>query len=182
MTGLTQALANFVANPTFGGQEQAACEIAKTGLMDTIATMMAGHDEPVVKIVRQFVGEPPAHGQAPVPFTGEMYSAAQAAMINGTAGHALDYDDVALSGHPSTALVPAILAAGYVLKSSGQDALRAYVVGYLVATKQGTATPPAITACELASTAKVTRAPSLSSGFAPLVRLRILKCWRARRD
>lgn len=132
MTGLTQALANFVANPTFGGQEQAACEIAKTGLMDTIATMMAGHDEPVVKIVRQFVGEPPAHGQAPVPFTGEMYSAAQAAMINGTAGHALDYDDVALSGHPSTALVPAILAAGYVLKSSGQDALRAYVVGYEV--------------------------------------------------
>lgn len=130
MTGLTQSMANFVANPTFGEDEKAACEIAKTGLMDTIATMMAGHEEPVVKIVRKFVGAPPAKGEAPVPFTGEMYSAADAAMINGTAGHALDYDDVALSGHPSTAIAPAILAAGYVLNSSGQDILRAYVIGY----------------------------------------------------
>lgn len=132
MTGLTQTIANFVANPTFGGKEKEACEVAKTGMMDTIATMMAGHEEPVVKIVREFVGNPPAHGEAPVPFTGQMYSAADAAMINGTAGHALDYDDVALSGHPSTAIAPAVLAAGYVLNSSGLDALRAYVIGYEV--------------------------------------------------
>jgi ABC-type dipeptide/oligopeptide/nickel transport system permease subunit len=32
------------------------------------------------------------------------------AWINGTAAHALDYDDVGLRGHPSTVLVPAILA------------------------------------------------------------------------
>lgn len=132
MTGLTQALATYVAHPSFDNQEQAACAIAKTGFIDTIATMMAGHNEPVVNIVREFFGQPPAQGEAPVPFAGLMYPAAQAAFINGTAAHALDYDDVALSGHPSTALVPAILAEGYALDSSGEDALRAYVVGYEV--------------------------------------------------
>ena len=132
MTGLTQELAAYVANPSFGGHEQAACAIAKTGIMDTIATMMAGSNEPVVNIVRKFLGENPGSGEAPVPFTHTMHPAAQAAFINGTAAHALDYDDVALSGHPSTAIAPAILAEGYVLNCSGQDALRAYVVGYEV--------------------------------------------------
>ncbi len=53
-------------------------------------------------------------------------------MINGTAGHALDYDDVALAGHPSTVLVPALLAEGEAIGASGADLLRAYLVGYEV--------------------------------------------------
>jgi 2-methylcitrate dehydratase PrpD len=57
MTGLTQALAAFVAAPTFGSNEQGALAVAKTGFMDTIATMLAGHNEPVVNIVRQFFGD-----------------------------------------------------------------------------------------------------------------------------
>ena len=39
-----------------------------------------------------------------------MASSEAAAWINGAAAHALDFDDVALGGHPSTVLVPAILA------------------------------------------------------------------------
>jgi 2-methylcitrate dehydratase PrpD len=132
MTGLTQALAAFVSKPTFGNNEQGALAVAKTGFMDTIATMMAGHNEPVVNIVRQFLANTTTPAEAPVPFLGTMHPAAQAAFITAVAGHALDYDDVALSGHPSTALVPAILAEGYVLNSSGLEALRAYVVGYEV--------------------------------------------------
>ena len=132
MTGLTKALAAFVAAPTFGGQETAAYAVAKTGFIDTIATMMAGHREPVVDIVRQFFAESPTPAQAPVPFLGTLHPAAQAAFINAVAGHALDYDDVAISGHPSTVLVPAILAEAYKLNCSGLEALRAYVVGYEV--------------------------------------------------
>jgi 2-methylcitrate dehydratase PrpD len=131
-TGLTKALAEFVAKPTFGGQEQAAYTIAKTGFIDTIATMMAGHREPVVDVVRQFFAQATTPAEAPVPFLGTMHPAAQAAFINAVAGHALDYDDVAISGHPSTVLVPAILAEGYKLNSSGLDAVRAYIVGYEV--------------------------------------------------
>ena len=135
MTGipqLTEALAAFVAQPSFGDDEQAACDIAKSGFIDTLGTMLAGCDEPVVRIMRAHVGAQ-TPGEAPVvPFTGALLPAAQAACINGVAAHALDYDDVALSAHTSTVLVPAILAVGHVLDVTGREALRAYVVGYEV--------------------------------------------------
>ena len=44
----------------------------------------------------------------------------------------LDYDDVGMDGHPSAALTPAILAEGWTLGSSGEEALAAYVAGYEV--------------------------------------------------
>ena len=55
-----------------------------------------------------------------------------AALVNGTVGHSLDYDDIAISliGHPSVFLVPAILAIGESIGSSGEDILTAYVLGY----------------------------------------------------
>src|SRR5262249_1144893 len=62
--------------------------------------------------------------------TGETSTAPEAAWINGTAAHALDYDDVAVRGHPSTVLVPAILAEGETLGISGDEMITAYVVGY----------------------------------------------------
>jgi 2-methylcitrate dehydratase PrpD len=58
-----------------------------------------------------------------------------AALLNGMAGHALDYDDVTdpLSGHPSVALVPALLAVAEHVGASGEELLAAYVVGFEVA-------------------------------------------------
>ena len=58
--------------------------------------------------------------------------APEAAWINGAAAHALDYDDVALRGHPSAVLVPAILAEGSRCKASGAQMATAYVAGYEV--------------------------------------------------
>src|SRR5262249_10297115 len=73
----------------------------------------------------------PSSGDATLYFSGERVPAPEAAWINGTAGHALDYDDVAsLRGHPSTVLVPAIVAEGEALGASGRDMLAAYVTGY----------------------------------------------------
>lgn len=132
MTSLTQSLAAFVAKPTFGGFEKEAFEIATLGFIDTVGTMIAGASEPVVKIVLEHYADAQTPAEAPVPITGQMKPSVVAACINATAGHALDYDDVALSGHPSTVLVPAILAEGHRLGVAGEDALRAYVVGYEV--------------------------------------------------
>ena len=132
MSGLTQQLAAYVAQPDFGPHEQAACAVARTGFIDTVATLMAGSGEPVVAIMLAHAGGVRTPAEAPVPFAGLMLPAPQAALINGVAAHALDYDDVALSAHTSTVLVPAILAEGHRLDVSGADALRAYVVGYEV--------------------------------------------------
>lgn len=133
MTGLTESLSRFIAKPGLDTLPAAAARIVKTGFIDTVATMIAGRDEPVVRIVREFVAARRAGArEAHVLFSGEMAASADAALINATAAHALDYDDVALGGHPSVVLVPAVLAAGQSLGSSGADALRAYLVGYEV--------------------------------------------------
>ena len=131
MTSLTDSIAHFVSVGTEVPAE--AARIVRTGFIDTVATMIAGRDEPVVGIVRQFVAARRSTArEARVLFGAEMAAAADAALINATAGHALDYDDVALGGHPSTVMVPALMAEGEHLGSSGADVVRAYLVGYEV--------------------------------------------------
>ena len=132
MNNLTQQLASYVAHPVFGDYEQAALAVAGTGFVDTVGTMLAGSHELVVQIMLRHAGVVQTPAEAPVPFAGLMLPAPQAALINGVAAHALDYDDVALSAHTSTVLVPAILAEGHRLDVSGVEALRAYVVAYEV--------------------------------------------------
>ena len=133
MTGLTESLSRFVANPHIDALPDAVARIVRTGFIDTVATMLAGRNEPVVTIVRGFVAARRSSArESRLLFGEEMAAAADAALINATAAHALDYDDVAIGGHPSTVLVPAILAEGQCLDASGADALRAYLVGYEV--------------------------------------------------
>src|SRR5437667_1039570 len=126
---LTQELGRFASGIAFEALPAEAVEIARTGFIDTIATMIAGAHDPAPQLLRR--GLAPAPGPASLYFSGETSTAPEAAWINGTAGHALDYDDVAsLRGHPSTVLVPAILAEGETLGISGRDMLAAYVAGY----------------------------------------------------
>ena len=131
MSGLTDSIAHFVSGGTAVPEE--AARIVRTGFVDTIATMIAGRNETVVRIARDFVAARRSVAtEARVLFTRGTAAAADAALVNATAAHALDYDDVALGGHPSTVLVPAVLAEGERLGSTGADALRAYLVGYEV--------------------------------------------------
>src|SRR5215469_5113916 len=127
--GLTQDLGRFVADLSFERLPQDAAEVARIGFIDCIATIIAGAPDPAPQLLRRALQ--PTDGQATLYFAGERSPAPEAAWINGTAGHALDYDDVAsLRGHPSTVLVPAIIAEGEALGASGRDLLAAYVVGY----------------------------------------------------
>ena len=129
--GLTHGLAEFVARRLDAPDE--AVRIAKSGFIDAIATMIAGRAEPVVGVVREFVAQrQSAAREASVHLGSNLVASADAALINGTSAHALDYDDVALGGHPSTVLVPAVLAESEWLAASGTDAIRSYLVGYEV--------------------------------------------------
>src|SRR3954447_24726698 len=125
---LTQELGRFAANLSFEKLPPEAVEIARTGFIDTIATMIAGANDPAPQLLRR--GLAPATGPASLHFSGETAAAPEAAWINGTAGHALDYDDVGCRGHVSTVLVPAVLAEAETLDLSGREMLAAYVVGY----------------------------------------------------
>ena len=128
---LTQALGRFVADVTFEQLPEPALRTVRTGFIDCIGTMIAGSVEPAVQILKKTLATA-GNGEATLYLSSERCPAPEAAWINGTAAHALDYDDVALRGHPSTVLVPAILAEGEALDASGRDMLRAYAAGYEV--------------------------------------------------
>jgi len=131
MNGLTYALAKFAQRPPFARVPEDAARIIRGGFIDTIATMIAGRDEPVVRIVCEHVRARGSSSYDSSVLLGQERACSEdAALINGTAGHALDYDDVALGGHPSTVLVPALLAEGEAIGASGTDLMRAYLVGY----------------------------------------------------
>ena len=123
---LTHQYAAFIESASSLDLPAEASQRAVTGFIDTIGTMIAGRHEPVVGIVREWLGAGSA-AQGPaassILFSSEKASAEVAAWINGAAAHALDFDDVALGGHPSTVLVPAILAEAQRLNSSGRDCL-----------------------------------------------------------
>ena len=106
-----------------------AVEIARTGFIDTIATMIAGAHDPAPQLLRRGLA-PGRRAPASLYFSGESAAAPEAAWINGTAGHALDYDDVGCRGHLSTVLVPAILAEAETLGLGGREMFAAYVAGY----------------------------------------------------
>ncbi len=133
MIRLTEMLARFASGPAFTAAPEAAARIIRNGFVDTLATMIAGRNESVVRIVRQHVQARLSNApEASVLLGPERLPAQEAALINGTAAHALDYDDVALAGHPSAVLVPALLAEGEAIGASGAELMRAYLVGYEV--------------------------------------------------
>ena len=125
---LTQEIGRFAAGLTFERLPVEAVEIARTGIIDTVATMVAGAHDPAPQLLRR--GLMPQSGQASLYFSGEGAAGPEAAWINGTAGHALDYDDVGCRGHVSTVLLPAILAEAETLGRSGREMFAAYVAGY----------------------------------------------------
>jgi 2-methylcitrate dehydratase PrpD len=125
---LTRDLGGFVAELSFQQMPAEAIEIARLGFIDTIATMIAGSRDDAPQLLRKALSPP--SGKATLYFTGETAPAPEAAWINGTAAHALDYDDVAVRGHPSTVLVPALLAEAEELGASGREMIAAYVAGY----------------------------------------------------
>ena len=132
MTALTSDIARFVAAIEPGAVPARASFGARIGMLDCVGTMIAGADEEAVRLVAQIVPTSTTNDGAPEIPGGRNLSAPDAALVNGVAAHVLDYDDVAIDGHPSAALTPAILAEGWTLGSSGEEALAAYVAGYEV--------------------------------------------------
>ncbi|HEX2216053.1 MAG TPA: MmgE/PrpD family protein [Xanthobacteraceae bacterium] len=132
MAGLTRQVAQFVAGLDPEKIPSRCYQAARTGIADCVAVTVAGASEPPVAIVREVAGEGSVPAGAPEIPSGRMLSALDAALVNGVAGHVLDYDDVALDGHTSVALTPAIFAEGWASGARGRDALAAYVAGYEV--------------------------------------------------
>lgn len=128
--GLTRDLGDFIARTTYRDLPPEGIAVAKLGFVDCVGVMLAGSVEPVAEIVARTVLDGCEKPEASIFFTSRRAPAPLAAWVNGTAAHALDYDDA--GGHRSAILVPALLAEGEALGASGQDMITAYVVGFEV--------------------------------------------------
>src|SRR5688572_83635 len=87
---------------------------SKVGLLDTIAVTLAGAREDAPRIVEEILGSGSSTGTSLVFGTSRRIGCLDAALVNGTAAHALDYDNATntMFGHASATMFPALLAAG----------------------------------------------------------------------
>ncbi|TAK54521.1 MAG: MmgE/PrpD family protein, partial [Dehalococcoidia bacterium] len=125
---MTRELGEFVAGLRYEQIPAAAISVIQTGFTDCAGVMIAGSVEPVAQLLAAALKPPP--GEATLLFGKTTATAPEAAWINAAAAHALDFDDVALRGHPSTVLVPAILAEAQAIGASGREMMAAYAAGY----------------------------------------------------
>ncbi|MGH7094753.1 MAG: MmgE/PrpD family protein, partial [Stellaceae bacterium] len=104
----------------------------------------AGADDPLVAILIEEMAEMGgAETASLIGHRGRM-PALSAALVNGAASHALDYDDVnlAMPGHPSVAILPGLIALAEERGDSGRDLIAAFVAGYETACRTGLAMRP----------------------------------------
>ena len=130
-TGATARVAEFTAGLTDGQVPAAAATVARQCLLDWLAVAIAGADDDTARILREDALEQGGAPQASVVGGPGRFSVLQAAMLNGTAGHALDYDDVhyAMPGHPTAPVAPAVMALAERDGNSGRELLTAFVAG-----------------------------------------------------
>lgn len=108
-------------------------ELAKQCVTDLIAVTLAGTRESGSQAIAAELLEG-RDGKGPATLIGlpQRATPLDAALINGMAAHALDYDDVSLpmSAHPSVVILPALLALAEQRNASGLQVLESFVAGY----------------------------------------------------
>jgi 2-methylcitrate dehydratase PrpD len=142
MQSVSEFLAENVARLHLSDMPELVVKTAKQGILDTVGVTFAGGREASVKSVRtalQLDGAALKLGASTIFADFSKSSALDAAMVNGTAAHALDFDDCnnTMGGHPSAPIVPALWALAEQLKCSGAEFLASYIAGVEVETKVG---------------------------------------------
>jgi 2-methylcitrate dehydratase PrpD len=129
--GLTSALAARINTTRWNTLPRAAQTVAKQCILDFVGVALAGAREPLVEMLTAEAEDAGGHAQAALIGRGRRLSVEQAALINGAAGHAHDYDDVhlAMNGHPTVPVAPAVLAVAEHLDKGAQALLAAFAAG-----------------------------------------------------
>ena len=139
---LSYDMAERVSRFDFRDLADVAVETARQGILDTVGVMLAGSRQPAALIAARAIARAGATG-GPATLFGHprRVDLLSAALLNGTAAHALDFDDCSntMGGHPSAPILPALWALAEANGASGRDLLTAYAAGVEVETKLGRA-------------------------------------------
>ncbi|HVC56433.1 MAG TPA: MmgE/PrpD family protein [Stellaceae bacterium] len=141
---LTRQLAERAVAVAYDRLPGAVRELARQCVLDYYGVALAGADDPLVRILLDEFLEAGGAAQASLIGRPGRLPALSAALVNGAAGHALDYDDVnlAMPGHPSVAILPGLLALAEARHSTGREVIAAFVAGYETACAIGSALKP----------------------------------------
>ena len=130
--GLTRALAEQARGLRLQDIPETIRSWARQCVLDYLGCAVAGASDELVSILLAEMREQGGNEIATIPGHSGRLPIASAAIVNGAAAHALDFDDVnlAMPGHPSVAILPALLALAEQRGSTGADVLTAFVAGY----------------------------------------------------
>jgi len=119
-------------------------EIARQCVLDWIGVALGGSGDHLTRILLDEAVSEGGKPAATVVGHAARVTASQAALINGSASHVLDYDDVnlALNGHPTAAILPALLALAESRRAGGKELIEAFVAGYEIACRTGLLVAP----------------------------------------
>jgi 2-methylcitrate dehydratase PrpD len=131
-TGLTRTLAERACAVSYDALPAEVRELARQCVLDYVGVGLAGADDELARVLLDDATEAGGNEQAAVIGHSARLPVLAAALVNGAITHALDYDDVnlAMPGHPSVAILPALLALAEQRKSSGKQVIAAFVAGY----------------------------------------------------
>lgn len=131
MPPVTRAISAFATRPRDDVPDGAA---VATAVLDTVGVAIAGQRTEASRIAAEWVASIGSAGDVPVWGSAARVPTLDAALLNGTAAHALDWDDVspAMPIHPSAVLVPALLAQASLAEVTGSALVHAYNVGAAV--------------------------------------------------
>lgn len=110
---------------------------SRVAVLDTIGVTLAGAVEPPPRIVEDVLELQASHGPSLIFGTNRRATCLDAALVNGTAAHVLDFDNTSntMFGHLSAAMIPALIAAGEAYDANGRDLLLAHAAGFETATR-----------------------------------------------
>jgi 2-methylcitrate dehydratase PrpD len=143
-TGLTRTLAERACAITYDGLPEPVRELARQCVLDYLGVGLAGADDELVHILLEELSDAGGAAQSAVIGHAAHLPMLSAALVNGAIAHALDYDDVnlAMPGHPSVAILPALLGLAEERKASGKAVIAAFVAGYETCCRIGMALRP----------------------------------------
>ena len=143
-TNLTRTLAERACALTYDALPEPVRELARQCVLDYLGVGLAGADDPLARILLDETSEAGGAEQAAVIGHRARLPMTSAALANGAIAHALDYDDVnlAMPGHPSVAILPALLALAEARRASGKAVIAAFVAGYETCCRVGMALRP----------------------------------------
>ena len=137
--GPTQEVANFVARTRYRDIPKDVVQLARGFILDGLGVALAGSTDECSRIVQHQIRQAGGRSDCSIFGTSLMAPAPKAALANGVAAHAMDYDDTQLSTskeavyglltHPTTPVLAAVLAIGEKERISGQELVLAYVLG-----------------------------------------------------